>query len=227
MSRFRFLPLLVLAALFAPFGSACGEARNSLPARLVRVIDGDSIAVSVNGRETEIRLYGIDAPEYRQAYGAESTQALRGLLAGRELTIRPITVDAYHRTVALAFAGGTDVSEAMIVRGSAWVFTKYCAESFCERWWERERQVRASGLGLWRETASMPPWEWRAADRRGQPRLALLPEVAAGEYRGNARSHVFHRPGCKSYHCKNCTIPFSDRKQAVQAGFRPCGICNP
>lgn len=227
MRRFRLLPLFVLAALLAPLCAARAEAMNTLPARLVKVIDGDSIAVTLNGRETEIRLYGIDAPEYRQAHGDEATQALRRLLAGRALSIRPVTQDAYRRTVALVFADGTDVGEAMIAEGRAWVFTRYCEEAFCERWRERELQARAAGLGLWRDAAPVSPWAWRAADRQGQSRQALMPDTAAGEYRGNARSHVFHRPGCKSYHCKNCTIPFSDRGEAVAAGFRPCGICKP
>lgn len=217
----------LLFALLAAISAACGEARSTFTVRLVKVIDGDSISVVLDGKETEIRLYGIDAPEYRQPHGSESTRALRGLFAGRELTIRPITEDAYHRTVALVFAGGTDVSEAMIANGSAWVFTKYCAESFCERWRERERQASAAGLGLWREATPMPPWAWRAADRRGQSPQRLMPDAAAGEFRGNARSHVFHRPGCKSYQCKNCTIPFTDRGEAIAAGFRPCGSCKP
>ena len=78
-----------------------------------RVIDGDSIVVA----GTEIRIYGIDAPESRQTCrtngrsgpcGTVATAAMRSLVAGREIRCQARDQDRYGRTVALCHAGGLD-----------------------------------------------------------------------------------------------------------------------
>jgi hypothetical protein len=46
-------------------------------------------------------------------------------------------------------------------------------------------------------------------------------------YHGNKSSMVFHKPICRFYNCKNCTAVFSSRQAAIDAGYRPCGICKP
>jgi hypothetical protein len=51
--------------------------------------------------------------------------------------------------------------------------------------------------------------------------------VAAAEYHGNRNSHIFHRPGCRYYNCKNCVVYFATRQAALKAGFRPCKVCKP
>ena len=43
--------------------------------------------------------------------------------------------------------------------------------------------------------------------------------------RGNARSRVFHLPGCDFYDCKNCTIEFKNIHIAIDSGFERCRFC--
>lgn len=52
--------------------------------------------------------------------------------------------------------------------------------------------------------------------------------VAASEgFRGNTNSHVFHQSSCRYYTCKNCTAKFATAAEAIENGYRPCGICEP
>lgn len=51
--------------------------------------------------------------------------------------------------------------------------------------------------------------------------------AAALVYHGNRQSHVFHRPGCRYFDCRNCVVVFASREEALAAGFRPCKICRP
>ena len=51
--------------------------------------------------------------------------------------------------------------------------------------------------------------------------------LAATKYHGNRRSKVFHKPGCRYYNCKNCTVEFETREEAIRAGYRPCKVCRP
>ena len=46
-------------------------------------------------------------------------------------------------------------------------------------------------------------------------------------YHGNAKSHVFHTQTCRYYDCKNCTVEFFSKEEAVDAGYRPCKVCRP
>ncbi len=55
----------------------------------------------------------------------------------------------------------------------------------------------------------------------------IAAEDAALVYHGNTKSRIFHRPGCRYYDCAACTREFSSRQKAIDAGFKPCGICKP
>jgi endonuclease YncB( thermonuclease family) len=57
--------LLLSGVLFIP---ATVSAAN-FPGPVVSVLDGDTLEVLHNHRPDRIRLYGIDCPEKRQAYG--------------------------------------------------------------------------------------------------------------------------------------------------------------
>jgi len=64
-------------------------------------------------------------------------------------------------------------------------------------------------------------------------RIALVASFATGVvadqiiYHGNTKSKIFHKPDCRYYNCKACTAQFSSRQEAIDAGYRPCKICNP
>ena len=46
-------------------------------------------------------------------------------------------------------------------------------------------------------------------------------------YTGNTNTYKFHRLSCRYAGCKNCTARFKTREEAINAGYRPCGICEP
>ncbi len=43
----------------------------------------------------------------------------------------------------------------------------------------------------------------------------------------DAQERLFHLPGCKQYHCENCTLQFNSTFVACEAGFAPCPYCEP
>ena len=46
-------------------------------------------------------------------------------------------------------------------------------------------------------------------------------------YAGNTNSKKFHKESCRYFRCPNCTAKFQTRKEAIEAGYSPCGICEP
>lgn len=94
-------------------------------------------------------------------------------------------------------------------------------------------------------TAMAVLWEVHRSHERQQPsplppavtttlveaRAPQLPPVVAApaeaNYAGNTNTHKFHRKGCRYYSCPNCTAKFATREEAIKAGYRPCGTCDP
>lgn len=52
-------------------------------------------------------------------------------------------------------------------------------------------------------------------------------DTKAASYVGNTNTHRFHRASCHYAGCPNCTARFATREEAVDAGYRACGICTP
>ena len=128
---------------------------------VVGVSDGDTITVLHGGRGEKIRLYGIDTPEKRQAFGKKAKQFTSSMVYSKTVEVQPKDTDRYGRTVALINVGGQSLNEALIKDGLAWVYRKYCKETFCEDWLNFEIIARYGKIGLWSEPNPIPPWEFR------------------------------------------------------------------
>jgi micrococcal nuclease len=88
-------------------------------AKVIVVIDGDTIVVLHNGAKEKIRLSNIDAPEKKQPYGMDARQTMFSLVFKKQVHIDSKTVDKYGRTVALVTVDGINVNEEMVKRGMA------------------------------------------------------------------------------------------------------------
>jgi len=149
--------IFTISSILIFFISACcnhGDTR--LPATLVSITDGDTVKVLLfKDRKFTIRLYGIDAPEKDQPYGAISTQNLERLCQynfKHEVDI--FTVDKYSRLVAVLYCNGVNVNLKQVENGLAWSY-------YTNDYQEAEQTARASGVGLWSAPEQVPPWEWR------------------------------------------------------------------
>jgi micrococcal nuclease len=132
--------------------------------RVVAVSDGDTVrAVDGDNVERRIRLVGIDAPETAQPFGTVARRRLADLVMGKVVAVDDRGQDAYGRTLARLEVDGIDVSRQMVADGMAWHFTRYSDDADLAA---AEAAARAAGLGLWRDPNPMPPWEWRATEKR-------------------------------------------------------------
>lgn len=137
-------------------------------ARVVGVTDGDSITILSASRQEKIRLAEIDAPERGQPYGSKAKQTLSNLVFGETVTIRPVTIDRYGRTVARIFLDELDVNAAMVEQGAAWVYTAYSKDPLLP---QLQAAAKAEKRGVWglSEYQQIPPWEWRRGRRASLP----------------------------------------------------------
>ena len=130
--------------------------------QVVRVKDGDSLVVDSAGRQVDVRLADIDAPEHRQPRGDEASALLRSLVEGREVQLQLVGGDAYRRVVAHVFVDGVDVNAELVRRGLAWVRRGYDPAPQLIR---HEDEARNAQRGLWADADATPPWVWRRARR--------------------------------------------------------------
>ncbi len=87
----------------------------------------------------------------------------------REIRVEVVKTDFFGRLVGRVFVEGRDAGLAQLRAGLAWHFRRYDADlapAQRRRYAEAERQARLRRLGLWREAAPVPPWEYRAQARR-------------------------------------------------------------
>lgn len=153
----RKLALLLFAALVAAgsFFAAKG--------RVINVTDGDSLTVLTGrGQLVSVRLYGVDAPEYRQQGGSEAAAFAGDLALFSQVSLSVVEKDQYGRSVALVLLpDGRTLNEELVREGHAWVYRRYCDQPQCVSWLALERQAKKQGRGLWQRRNPMPPWEWR------------------------------------------------------------------
>lgn len=131
---------------------------------LVRVKDGDTLVVKIQGVEVDFRLSGIDAPELDQPYGPEARDELAAIVGSQQCVLAPVDHDMYGRVVAYLWIGDTNVNEEMIRRGMGWFDSVYAKDSFL---FHLENEARDAKRGLWVLSPGerVEPWIWRKEQR--------------------------------------------------------------
>ncbi len=152
---------LVAALLGMPAMVSASSAAQSY--RIVGVSDGDTLtALSASRRQLKCRLYGIDAPEKKQAYGQASKISLAALSYGRPARIEVVGRDRYGRSICRVVVGGVDVNREQIVRGMAWMYRQYTDDLDYS---QAETTARVRRRGIWGDIEPVPPWAFRKSSR--------------------------------------------------------------
>lgn len=130
-----------------------------------RAIDGDSFKAGA----TEIRLYGIDAPEYRQSCrdsdghdhpcGQLAREALSSLIRNTSITCTTLDRDRYGRQVSVCRDGARDINREMVRQGWAVAYRKHALDYV-----GAEREAKSAKRGIWAWSFEAPE-DYRARNR--------------------------------------------------------------
>ncbi|MGS5088270.1 thermonuclease family protein [Hydrogenophaga sp. A37] len=155
-----------LLALALALICAAAHADDVLNGAVVRVADGDTLTLAVDGGElVRVRLTEIDAPERGQPYNQVARRSLVELCLKQPARVESASQDKYGRTLGRVFCDGVDANAEQVRRGLAWAFTKYLTDA---RIAELESQARGAGVGLWRDPSPWAPWEFRSDKAKGR-----------------------------------------------------------
>jgi len=156
------IPFVALAAARAALLLGRGEssrAGGTLHGQVVRVVDGDTIRVRLDGgREERVRYIGIDTPESVkpgtpvQCFAKKASHFNDSLVSGREVTLRTDAEqrDRYGRLLAYVYTGGRFVNRELVARGYARTLTIPPNVAHADEFAALARRAREAGVGLWR-----------------------------------------------------------------------------
>jgi micrococcal nuclease len=166
MRRSLVLLALSLAALaFAWFGRGGdpAPARDRI-GRVVRVVDGDTVAVALAGRVERVRYIGIDTPEsvkpgtpvqcYAHRAAAENARLVARERVRLVLDVEPR--DRFGRLLAYVYRvrDGPFVNAALVRGGYARTLTIPPNVRFADRFHALAAEARRAGRGLWSACAT-------------------------------------------------------------------------
>lgn len=204
--------------------------------------DGDSLLVG----SREVRLFGVDAPEFDQfcqragaawACGSEAANKLSELVTGKEVHCQAIATDQYARTLAKCSVGAVDVNRAMVAAGFAVAYRRYSSEYVTA-----EGSAKVNHRGLWGGQFELPE-SYRAegvttatpakTSRSTSERSISRSRTRSSDWAGRARANcnikgnqnrrgqwIYHLPGMPYYDQTRPEQIFCSEAEAQAAGYR-------
>ncbi len=149
------LPLSSFTSVFAVASLPSGKTS----AKVIEVIDGDTIKVDINGSIDTIRILGIDTPEksktrtgHKECYGDEATQYAISVLSGATINLEKDTKqkarDIYDRMLAHVWIWDELYGAKIIQDGYSFRYTKTTTK-YQSTFLKAEKVAKKSKQGVW------------------------------------------------------------------------------
>lgn len=182
-----------LLAALASFLCANVLLAEEFDAKVIAVMDGDTIMVLRDSEKIKIRLANIDAPEKDQAFGPPARESLSEMVRKQQVRINSQAVDQYGRMVATVALDGRNVNEEQVRRGMAWEYSHYHGD---RGYIALQNEAQQARRGLWSQSSPVAPWQWR------KTHPAVKPQALRGT-RQTTQAHVIYDASCgRKKHCK-------------------------
>jgi endonuclease YncB( thermonuclease family) len=132
--------------------------------KIIKVVDGDTMDVDINGKVKRLRLIGMDTPEVVdprkpvQCFGREASAKAKALLLGQSVGLESDPsqgdLDKYGRTLRYVYlADGRSFNKLMIEEGYAHEYTYNTPYKYQAEYKKAQRDAEANKRGLWADNA--------------------------------------------------------------------------
>lgn len=237
--RGLFLSVLILCILAGYMALGVGTSPMSYPREdfskdmaypVLKVVDGDTVKIDDAGKETTVRLIGVDTPETVhpsqpvEVFGKEASNFTKNLLLGESVYLRfdGNRTDKYGRMLAYLYRApdGLFVNLEIVRQGYGHAYTAFPFQHM-ELFRAYERRAREAGKGLWGDTKVEA-----SESKASSPAIQAAPtakdpdDVTVYITRTGAK---YHRAGCRYLSKSQIPISLKDAK----ARYSPCSVCNP
>ncbi|MCM3160191.1 thermonuclease family protein [Metabacillus litoralis] len=226
-----FFPMLMFLVTIAC--STNQDSKNLVSAKVVNVVDGDTLNVMISGKEETIRLLLVDTPETVhptkpvQPFGLEASNYLKELLNGKDVQVE-VGIgerDKYGRLLGYVYIDKQMVNKLLLQKGLArvaYVFepnTKYIDEFN-----SIQKQAQQNKVGIWsiENYATDEGFQTTLNEEQNEinPNLQVNEECTI---KGNINSKgekIFHTEQSPSYELTKPEAMFCTEDEARAAGYR-------
>jgi len=184
------------------------ESQSGELVKVVRVVDGDTINVEINGKVEPVRYIGIDTPETVdprkpvQCFGVEASKKNKELVEGKMVRLeKDITDrDKYNRLLRYVWLGDMLINQTLVEQGFAKSYSYPPDIKYQDRFVAAEKKAREDKLGLWTACVS--------TNATVAPTTAISPAAQSSAsnpsctIKGNISASgekIYHPQGCGSY----------------------------
>jgi len=207
---------------------------------VVKVVDGDTIDVSLDGKTERIRLIGINTPETVdprkpvECFGKEASDKAKALLSGKKVYLEADKIsgerDKYNRLLRFVFLeDGTSFNLLMIKMGYAYEYTYDVPYKYQAEFKEAQKEAMAAKVGLWGDLCKGSSTLTTSSSSTVQAATGPNGCSIKGNI-GLTKEKIYHVIGCGSY--AKTTIEeskgerwFCTEKEAADAGWRKALNC--
>lgn len=131
---------------------------------VIKVVDGDTIKVEMNGVTETIRLIGANTPESVdprrevQCFGLEASKKTKDILMNKKIRLELDATqdfrDKYGRLLAYVFLeDGTNLNKRLIEEGYAYEYTYKLPYKYQNEFKVAQKYAESNKLGLWADGA--------------------------------------------------------------------------
>ena len=200
---------------------------------VVKVVDGDTVDLSIDGKVERVRLIGMNTPETVdprkpvECFGKEASNRAKELLTGKSVKTEADptgdTRDKYDRLLLYIFLGDTtNFAKKMIMDGYAYEYTYDVKYKYQAEFKQAQKYAEDNKLGLWAPGVCLIE----------APTASTPTQQTSCNIKGNISSggKIYHLPGCSSY--DKTVIDesagehwFCSEDEAVTAGWRKALNC--
>lgn len=187
--------------------------------QIVKVIDGDTISVNINGKIEAIRLIGIDSPESVdprkpvQCFGKEASEKAKEVLTGKKVSLEYDPTqgdkDKYKRLLRFVFLeDGTNFNKFMISEGFAHEYTYSTVYKYQTEFRTAEKEARENSKGLWAEGACLIPTQKPQELQKSQEPTPTINIVSSGNFSCAGKTTCGQMASCEeaTFYLNNCGL---------------------
>lgn len=209
------------------------EIRKSPTYQVLKVVDGDTIHISYNGKDEKVRFIGLDTPETKdprkpiQCFGREATAKMTEFAENKNIRLEFDRTqgerDKYGRILAFVYnEDNKNLAYEMIRQGYGNEYTHNSNPyKYQNEFKEAARKAREENKGLWAGNTCAGDVTKPADSPAPAPQPQQQTQgtcVIKGNIGRNGK--IYHMPGQKYYDKTNPEAIFCSEEEAQNAGFR-------
>jgi micrococcal nuclease len=205
---------------------------------VIKVVDGDTIDVSIDGKTERLRLIGINTPETVdprkpvECLGVEASNKAKSILTGKKVALESDPTqgerDKYNRLLRYVFLeNGTNFNLLMIKEGYAYEYTYDIPYKYQIEFKTAQNNAMNAKIGLWGDVCQVNEETTVSSSNPVETDNSCT-------IKGNISStkeKIYHVIGCGSY--EKTVIDetagekwFCTEQEALDAGWRKALNCN-